>query len=80
MSTMQSTHPTVVLGASCGGLAATRELGCALRCAGLTSAHPVILVDHSAVHELKPKIPEAIGEWTDCDSMACVATLAANGV
>ncbi len=64
---MQSTRPIAVIGAGYGGLAAARELGFALRRAGLASIYPVTLVDYSAVHELKPKIPEAVGEWTDCD-------------
>ena len=56
-------RPIVVLGAGYGGLTAARALGQALRD---DPEHPVILVDAHDYHELKPKIPEAIGEWTDC--------------
>lgn len=53
----------VVLGAGYAGLAAARILGRALR---HSSAYDVILVDRNDYHELKPKLPEAVGEWTDC--------------
>ncbi|HEX5416927.1 MAG TPA: FAD-dependent oxidoreductase, partial [Chloroflexota bacterium] len=53
----------VILGAGYGGLTVARELGRAL---GKGTPGQVVLVDASAYHELKPKIPEAVGEWTDC--------------
>lgn len=28
--------------------------------------YQVVLGDRSDAHELKPKLPEAVGEWIDC--------------
>lgn len=58
----------VVLGAGYGGLVAARMLGQLLP-VQLPPASPpyeVVLLDRSEAHELKPKLPEAIGEWIDC--------------
>src|SRR5579884_2456140 len=58
------TQPIVVIGAGYGGLTAARALGSALR---HDHEHPVILVDAHDYHELKPKLPEALGASIDCD-------------
>lgn len=57
------TQPIVILGAGYGGLTAARALGRSFRG---DPEHPVILVDANGFQELKPKIPEAVGEWIDC--------------
>ncbi len=53
----------LVLGAGYAGLTAAQALGKALR--GRPD-YQVVLVDRRDSHELKPKLPEAVGEWTDC--------------
>lgn len=57
------THRIVVLGAGFGGLVAARTLGQRL---SPSSPYEVVLLDRSEAHELKPKLPEAVGAWIDC--------------
>ncbi len=61
------TQRIVVLGAGFGGLVAARMLGQRLsHASAYESAYEVVLLDRSETHELKPKLPEAVGEWIDC--------------
>lgn len=53
----------LILGAGYAGLTAAQAVGKALH--GRRN-YQVLLVDRRDSHELKPKLPEAVGEWTDC--------------